>query len=167
MSDHQPEATFPPQQRFSVLLHQTAALWRTALDRRLRPLGFSQASWRALIALRRQPEGCNQAVLAERLGIEAPTLVRLLDRMEKQGWLQRQSDPRDRRSKRVVLTAASLELAESMEATVEELRAELLAGLDPAQLEAMIDILETVRERAEGLLAKGAVDPESGSHIPL
>lgn len=167
MSDRQSEATFPPQQRFSILLHQTAALWRTALDRRLRPLGFSQASWRALIALRRQPEGCNQAVLAERLGIEAPTLVRLLDRMEKQGWVLRQSDPRDRRSKRVVLTAASLDLAERMEATVDELRAELLAGLAPAQLEAMTGLLETVRDRAEGLLAKGAADPEYERHIPL
>lgn len=167
MSDRQSEATFPPQQRFSILLHQTAALWRTALDRRLRPLGFSQASWRALIALRRQPEGCNQAVLAERLGIEAPTLVRLLDRMEKQGWVLRQSDPRDRRSKRVVLTAASLDLAERMEATVDELRAELLAGLAPAQLEAMTGLLETVRDRAEGLLAKGAADPEHERHIPL
>lgn len=154
MSDSQAASGVPRHQNFSLLLHQTAALWRTALNRRLKPLGFSQASWRALIALRRQPQGCSQTLLAERLGIEAPTLVRLLDRMEAQGWVERQADPADRRSKRVVLTEASLALAAEMEVQVEALRAELLQGLGEAQLEAAIALLEVVRERAEGLLSR-------------
>lgn len=140
-------------QRFSSLLHQTAALWRTTLDRRLKPLGFSQASWRTLIALRREPNGCNQTALADRLGIESPTLVRLLDRMEEQGWVRRVPDPKDRRSKRVELTSASLELATRMEQEVMALRAELLADLETEQLEAAITLLEGVRQRAETLLA--------------
>jgi MarR family transcriptional regulator for hemolysin len=141
-------------QRFSSLLHQTAALWRTTLDRRLKPLGFSQASWRTLIALRREPDGCNQTALADRLGIESPTLVRLLDRMEEQGWVRRVPDPKDRRSKRVELTSASLELAARMEQEVATLRAELLAGLGVEQLEAATALLEGVRQRAETLLAE-------------
>ena len=141
-------------QRFSSLLHQTAALWRTTLDRRLKPLGFSQASWRTLIALRREPDGCNQTALADRLGIESPTLVRLLDRMEEQGWVRRVPDPKDRRSKRVELTSASLELAARMEQEVATLRAELLAGLGVEQLEAATVLLEGVRQRAEALLAE-------------
>lgn len=140
------------RQRFSILLHQTAALWRNVLDRRLKPLGFSQASWRTLLALTREPEGCNQTRLAERLGIEAPTLVRLLDRMESQGWVRRLPDPTDRRSKRVELTPASLALAAEIEAAVEAVRQELLADLTPAQLEGAIALLEGVRRRAEGAL---------------
>jgi len=147
------------RQRFSILLHQTASLWRTVLDRRLKPLGFSQASWRTLLVLTRSPEGCNQTRLAERLGIEAPTLVRLLDRMEGQGWVSRQPDPADRRSKQVVLTPASLALAADIEAAVEEVRRELLAGLSPEQLEAAIALLDGVRARAEGLLG-GEASPE-------
>lgn len=141
-------------QRFSALLHQSAALWRTALDRRLKPLGFSQASWRTLIALRREPDGCNQTALADRLGIEGPTLVRLLDRMEEQGWVRRVGDPQDRRSKRVELTAASLDLAAQMEQEVEALRAELLADIPAEQLEGAITLLQSVRQRAETLLAE-------------
>lgn len=150
-------------QRFSSLLHQTAALWRTTLDRRLKPLGFSQASWRTLIALRREPGGCNQTALADRLGIENPTLVRLLDRMEEQGWVRRVPDPKDRRSKRVELTSASLELAARMEQEVTTLRAELLADLGAEQLEAAITLLEGVRRRAETLLAESRAGSKTGT----
>ena len=149
--------------RFSLLLHRTASLWRLALDRRLKPFGFSQASWRVLIALKWEAEGCPQIRLAEQLGIEAPTLVRLLDRMESQGWVARQPDPRDRRSKRVVLTPASLALAAEMEGQVEALRAELLAGYEPAALEAAIAVLEGVYDRAAASLAGDApVDASKG-----
>lgn len=150
-------------QRFSSLLHQTAALWRTTLDRRLKPLGFSQASWRTLIALRREPGGCNQTALADRLGIENPTLVRLLDRMEEQGWVRRVPDPKDRRSKRVELTDASLELAARMEQEVTTLRAELLADLGAEQLEAAITLLEGVRQRAETLLTESRAGSKTGT----
>ena len=40
-----------------------------------------------------------QTELADRIGVEASTLVRLLDRMERDGWIERHDDPADRRKK--------------------------------------------------------------------
>ena len=77
--------------------------------------------------------------------------------------MARQPDPRDRRSKRVVLTPASLALAAEMEGQVEALRAELLVGYEPAALEAAIAVLEGVYDRAAASLAGDApVDASKG-----
>ena len=52
-----------------------------AMDRRMKPLGMSQATWRTLYWLDREGGGVTQTALAERMGIEGPTLVRLLDNL--------------------------------------------------------------------------------------
>jgi MarR family transcriptional regulator for hemolysin len=49
-------------------------------------------------------EGISQVQLAELTDIEPMTLVRILDRMESDGWLERRSDPADRRARRLYLT---------------------------------------------------------------
>ena len=49
-------------------------------------------------------EGINQAGLADLLEIKPMTLVRQLDRMEEDGWIERRPDPADRRARRLVLT---------------------------------------------------------------
>ena len=57
------------------------------LDQRLKPMGLSQANWRTLIHLSRTPEPLTQSQIAEHTAIEEPTLVSLLHRLEKEGWV--------------------------------------------------------------------------------
>src|SRR5213080_1496081 len=76
---------FDPE-TFGPLLGGTARAWRMKLDQRLKPMGLSQAKWRTLIHLSRAPEPLTQSQIAERTGIEEPTLVSLLHRLEKEGW---------------------------------------------------------------------------------
>ena len=90
--------------RYATLLHRAAALWRTRLDNRLRPRGMTQATWRTLWALGQDGVGYNQSELAARLGMECPTLVKILDRMEAHDWLRRVADCHDRRQKRIEIT---------------------------------------------------------------
>ena len=59
------------------------------LDQRLKPMGLSQAKWRTLIHLSRTPEPLTQSQIAEVPAIEEPTLVSLLHRLEKEGWVIR------------------------------------------------------------------------------
>ena len=77
---------FDPE-TFGPLLGGTARAWRMKLDQRLKPMGLSQAKWRTLIHLSRAPEPLTQSQIAERTGIEEPTLVSLLHRLEKKGGL--------------------------------------------------------------------------------
>jgi MarR family transcriptional regulator for hemolysin len=132
-----------------VLLHETAHSWRTALDKRLRPLGLSQAKWRALVILGRNDGGITQSDLASRLGVEGPTLVRLLDRLEADNWVERRSCPDDRRSKRIYLRTRALDVLKQIDTVAADLRRELLSDLEPGEIETLASILNRIRHRAE------------------
>src|ERR1700682_4262786 len=82
---------------FGLLLHGTARAWRLKLDERLKPMGLSQAKWRTLLHLSVAPGPLTQAEIAARLGIEEPTLVTLLHRLENGGLVTRRRSPHDRR----------------------------------------------------------------------
>src|SRR5256885_17000701 len=90
-------------ERFGPLLHGVARAWRLKLDQRLKPMGLSQAKWRTLLHLSRSETVLTQAEIAARLGIEEPTLVNLLHRLEKSGWVFRRTAKHDRRCKTVHL----------------------------------------------------------------
>ncbi len=143
-------------QRYATLLHQAAALWRVRLDKRLRPWGMTQTTWRTLWILRMDGRSYNQSELAARLGIESPTLVRIIDRMQGMGLLERIADPQDRRQKRIRITPAGLDLVQEIEREVSGLRQELLADAAPQDLQAGIRLLE-------GIVAKATAEREAAT----
>src|SRR5688572_33008771 len=91
---------------FGYLVNDVARLMRTVYDRRVRALGLTRSQWWVLNFLFRHP-GATQTELAAILEIERPTLGRLLDRLEKKGWVRREHDAHDRRAWRVHLTEAA------------------------------------------------------------
>lgn len=139
---------FEVHQEFATLLHRTAALWRTRLDERLRPWGMTQTTWRALWILRGNECRYNQRLLAERLDIETPTLVHIIDRMEALGLLRRVPDSQDRRQKYIEITPAGLDLAEEIEVEVVAMRRQMLAQIDAAELEAGVALLKRLLDNA-------------------
>ena len=64
-------------ERFSSALHNTSRAWRQALDRRLKYLGVSQASWMTIAVAAKAREALPQSELADRLGVEGATMVRI------------------------------------------------------------------------------------------
>src|SRR2546428_10313528 len=78
---------------------------QAAIDARLAEAGGSLSTW---ILLRHAVEegALSQRLLASRMAIEGPTLVRHLDRLEAEGLVERRRDPTDRRVVRVVVTRA-------------------------------------------------------------
>lgn len=137
------------------LVGETARLWRYALDQRLQPFGLNQARWLVLLHLSRE-DGLIQKELAVRVGVEAPTLVGLLDRMAQDGWIARRESTDDRRSKTVHLTAKAQEALRQIRATGAQLRRELLAGLSAKDVERCVAVLEHIKRAAERLQARGA-----------
>jgi MarR family transcriptional regulator, transcriptional regulator for hemolysin len=134
---------------FGQLLHGTARAWRQKLDERLKPMGLSQAKWRTLMHLSLAEGALTQAEIATRLGVEEPTVVNLLHRLEKESWVKRRSSPHDRRCKMVLLgRRAQLVIAE-ISGTAAELRHELLADIPRGQLATCMRVLERIQERAE------------------
>jgi MarR family transcriptional regulator for hemolysin len=137
------------QERFTVALHNTARAWRQALDRRLKYLHLSQASWLTIAVAARAPTPLSQSELADRLAVEGATMVAMIDRLVKAGFVVREPSSTDRRVKRVVLTAAGNELYEKVKAEADAFRRESLAGVDPETLRIATDMLERLEEIVE------------------
>ncbi len=146
-----------PIDEFGLVLFGTARAWRTKLDQRLRPLGLSQGKWRTLMHLSFGGDKLTQKEIAERMGIEEPTLAGLLKRLEDDGWVKRQESPNDRRCKIVHLQRRSKAVLEEIFRAAHELRNELIQDVSPHDLETCLRVLRKIRAQAE----------QPNDHVPV
>ncbi|MBA3881389.1 MAG: MarR family transcriptional regulator [Chthoniobacterales bacterium] len=137
------------KEEFGLVLFSTARAWRTRLDQRLRPLGLSQGKWRTLIHLSQGGDRLTQTEIADRMGIEEPTLAGLLNRLEDDGWVKRRESPNDRRCKIVHLQRRSKAVLKNIFRAAHDLRDELLSDLPPDDFETCMRVLTHIREKAE------------------
>jgi MarR family transcriptional regulator for hemolysin len=147
------------------LLNGTARAWRLKLDERLKPMGLSQAKWRTLLHLSLSPGPLTQTEVAERLGIEEPSLVTLLHRLESEGWVARRSSPHDRRCKTVHLAVRAQRVIAQINWAAARLLHELLADISTHELQTCMRVLGQIRdkaERAEG--GEARIHPEENGH---
>lgn len=131
------------------LLAEVSRAWRAKLDQRLKPLGLSQAKWRVLVAIGMSGPELNQSELAERLGIEQPTLVNLLNRLEKDGWIERRVLEQDRRCKQLVLKTKATQIFDQIVTIATQLKLELIEEIEPDELDVCVAVLRRIKNRAE------------------
>lgn len=129
-------------ERFSAALHNCARGWRLVLDRRLKDLGMSQASWMTVAMASKAAEPLSQTELARRVGVEDATMVAMIDRLVKAELVTREPSPTDRRVKLVVVTRAGAKLYAKVHAEGAAVRSELLTGLNAAELRSATELLE-------------------------
>ena len=129
---------------FGFILHDVARLLRNTFDRRIKDLGLTRSQWWVLTHLFRH-DGITQSELAEWLEIERPTLGRLLDRLEANGWVTRAADTQDRRAKRIFLTNEFNPAMRAMRTIAAGVRSDALLGLNPDEQEAFVDTLLTIK----------------------
>jgi len=134
---------------FGLLLHGTARAWRQKLDQRLKPMGLSQAKWRTLMHLSIAGDALTQAEIAARLGVEEPSVVTLLHRLEREDWITRSNSPRDRRCKMVQLGQRAHRVIAQIKSSAETLRHELMADIPTSDLQTCMKVLAHIRQRAE------------------
>ena len=129
---------------FGFLINDVARLLRTEYDRRVSELGLTRSQWWVLTHLYRK-EGATQTELADTLEIERPSLGRLLDRLEANGWIRRENCAQDRRAKRVYLSQDVQPVMRRMRSIAAELREDALSGVDDESRERLIDTLLTMK----------------------
>jgi len=134
---------------FGFILHDVARLMRATYDRRMKALGLTRSQWWVLTHLYRN-DGVTQTELADILEIEKPTLGRLLDRLESNGWIRREEHTDDRRAKRVFLTDEVDPAMKAMRDAAAELRRDALAGLTRDQQTQFVDTLLAVKANLGG-----------------
>jgi MarR family transcriptional regulator for hemolysin len=129
---------------FGFLVHDVARLFGRRFNQRaLLFLGLTRAQCKVLGYLARN-EGINQAGLADLLEIKPMTLVRQIDRMEEDGWIERQPQPGDRRARRLVLTDKARPILARILDLSNEIRAESFAGLSKDEGKQLIELLRRV-----------------------
>lgn len=137
--------------RFVSALFNTRNSLRFAMDDAFKPLGITDATWRTLFYLEQIGSGVSQRRLAEVMGIEGPSLVRLLDNLEAKGLIQRQPSEVDRRSKSVVLTDSARELLIELHQVAARVRNTILADIDESEIEGCVGVLERMMTAANRL----------------
>jgi DNA-binding MarR family transcriptional regulator len=135
---------------FAYLLHDVTRLMRKHFDRRATRLQLTRAQWRALKVIRRH-EGLSQTELADYLDMEPIAVGRVVDRLEKTGFVERRADPADRRRWRLHLTAKAHAIVDEMEVIGAGLREEVLHGVKPGDFDALLRVLAQIKDNLVAL----------------
>lgn len=139
------------QRRLLSLLPRNYWRLRNVIDTHLEPMGLSSGQWRPLLLLNDAPGPMTQVQLARALGLESPTVVRLLDRLTEKGWILRRNCPGDRRAYHVELTDVARRLCADIEKVLTRLRATVLADFSKAELELAVSLMERMQARLESM----------------
>lgn len=123
--------------------------WRRICQAALTGYGISEACAVPLLMIVRLGDGVHQVAVAQAAGLESPSLVRLLDQLCKAGLVCRSEDPLDRRAKALSLTVEGRRLAESIEGELVRLRRQVLRGIDQADLEATLRVIQAFEDAGQ------------------
>ena len=137
----------------ATLTHASRA-YKAMADKVASQYSLSQATALPVLILGRLgQDGVRPGVLAEALGLEASSLVRVIDLLIENGLVERHEDPQDRRAKLLQLTADGKTRAAQMEEALLPFRRGVFAGLDPADIDACLRVLTHVQAQIGDKLA--------------
>jgi MarR family transcriptional regulator for hemolysin len=132
------------------VLSDVARLIRTVFDRRVRDIGLTRAQWLVLTRLYRRP-GASQTELADMLEIDRASAGRMIDRMQKNGWVERRADTGDRRVNRLHLTADARRAHRGMWAIAEATVDDALAPLSAAERDQFTRLAARVKGQLQSM----------------
>ncbi len=127
------------------LLRTTAQLCHD-VELRLRPFGLSTTQYNVLRILRGAgPHGLCQYEIKDRLVAAVPDVPRILERMEKAGWVRRVKAETDKRLMMSTLTSAGTALAARLDDPVLAMMADLFQGLSEGEMKRLNELLVAAR----------------------
>ena len=136
------------RRHIGYLINDVARMMRAAFDRRARQIGLTRPQWQVLSRLHRYP-GITQSELAEMLEMERATAGRMIDRLERRGWLIRQADLADRRVNRLHLTAEADGIQAEMGRIATAFLDEAMAGLGGDERAVLTELMERVKTQLQ------------------
>ena len=133
------------EENIGLLIHDVARLLRVLYDRQMASIGLTRSQWWLLTYLFFK-DGINQSELGILMDMEKAPLSRLLDRMEKKGWVIRKNESKDRRTKNIYLSESIKPLISSMRDKAAEYRNESLSILTDKELNKLKVILQILKK---------------------
>ncbi|CEJ48863.1 MarR family winged helix-turn-helix transcriptional regulator [Xanthomonas citri pv. bilvae] len=137
---------FSPRAQLSSGLLVAARQWQRLADQAFSEFDLSSACTGPLLMIGRSGGGIRQVALAQQLGMEGPSLVRLLDKLAAQGLLRREADSTDRRANQLWLTDAGQALVGQIEIRLDALRAQVFGALSDADVQVVLTLWEQIAQ---------------------
>ncbi len=134
---------------FTQGLTFVARRWRNLMNEELRAIGQSQARWGALYWIDVFGDSLNQTQLAERMGIEQPTLGRVLDGLERDGLIERRARERDQRARVIRLTGAARPVLKDISRIGNAVSRRLLEGIPQRDLAICVAVFAQILDNFE------------------
>lgn len=159
--------TLDLKESIGLLLKTSAKTWEKAADIELHErFGLTGAKWKIIVALSIK-EGITQKHMADMVFVEAPTLVPIIDRMEKEEYITRQTDPKDRRNNLIFMTQKSRDMVDPMIDCILEIRNMGLNKISKKDMEITKKVLsQIVSNTQEFIRQKGEdTDPDLWSDL--
>jgi DNA-binding MarR family transcriptional regulator len=138
---------------FPFLLREVSRRFVLRFEEHARLISLTLPQCKVLVRLEKN-EGVSQARLAELADVDAMTMVRILDRMESEGVIERRPDPADRRARCLYLTPKSKPLLKEIWRLGDLTRSEVFAGIGKAELQTCMAVLEQMDSNLTVLLSK-------------
>lgn len=139
--------------------------WRQISQASVTAHGISAAAAAPLLFIRRLGGGVRQVTLADYVGVEGATLVRLVDQLSAAGLVRREVDPSDRRANVLSLTEAGERMAEQIEAELKQLRAEVFAGIGEEDMSAVLRVFDALSRAAAAASSASATPPSQAGKL--
>ncbi len=137
------------EQEATLNLLRTSDLFQNRFGRLFREHGLTASQYNVLRILRGEDKPMPSLEIAERMIQVVPAITGLIDRLEKQGFVQRERSADDRRVVYVSITRKALRLLKQMDRPVLDLHKHLIGHLTKAELKQLSNLLEKARERAQ------------------
>ncbi len=138
-----------PEQEVILTLQRTADAFQRRIVEVLKPHGISGTQYNVLRILRGAgKDGLPCGAIAERMVTRDPDITRLLDRLDKMGFIVRERGRRDRRVVTTTITEAGLKLLKQLDKPVQEAGLALVAKLSHSQMQHLVELLDLARAAA-------------------
>lgn len=133
-----------------VSLQRTADQMMREFTQFIKPWGISPTQYNVLRILRGAgPEGLCCGEVSDRMITHDPDITRLLDRIEKLGWIERARSTTDRRVVLAKISRKGLDLLKEMDEPIENFNSQATKHLSEKKLRELISLLSEVRNAPE------------------
>ena len=136
------------EQEVYLSLLRTSSELSYAVDQFFRPFGITSSQYNVLRILRGAgTDGLCRNEISERMVTATPDMSRLLDRMEKAGWVTRERAADDRRQVSTYITKSGMELLERLEPPTRDFVSRLFAGTAVSDLKTVLKVNDRIRTK--------------------
>ena len=148
-------ASLQPNSSIGFLVKRCGVLLSQVAERRFDALPVSFTSWQVLMALTQQPH-LSATKLSEQLGHDMGALTRVVDELERQGFVRRERSSTDRRAVEIAITAAGRRQAQAGKRLIVELLNLLLEPYSKQETDMLIALLQRMLQHLQRVAGAAA-----------